>query len=196
MSKGRGGSFAANAGPECLSVSGQFLAQDQPRMLELLADAVIAPRFAAEEFARQQLRQIGHLRALKDSDPSELLPLYGRALLFGAHPYGQPPGGSEDSLQAVTRGDVLDFHRAHIGADRAVLVIAGDVDATWLKAAVRQRFGAWRRACAPLPQLAPTLRLRRRGCCWWTHRVRRSPISGWVRPDWIAPIRSARRSIW
>ena len=160
--EGAGGSFAASAGPECLSVSGQFLAQDQERMLQLLADAVIVPRLAAEEFARQQLRQIGHLRSLKDSDPSELLPLYGRALLFGAHPYGQPPAGSEDSLQAVTRGDVADYHRAHIGADRAVLVIAGDVDVAWLKAAVAQCFGAWRPAAAALPDLAPTVKLRRR----------------------------------
>ena len=160
--EGAGGSFAASAGPECLSVNGQFLAQDQERLLELLADAVIAPRFSAEQFGRQQLRQVGHIRLLKDSDPSELLPLYGRALLFGTHPYGQPPGGSEDSLQAVTLNDVVDYHRAHIGADRAVLVIAGDVDVAWLKAAVAQRFGAWRPAAAPLPALAPTVRLRRR----------------------------------
>jgi zinc protease len=160
--EGAGGSFAASAGPECITVSGQFLAHDQERMLDLLADAVIAPRFAAEEFARQQLRQIGQIRSLKDSDPSELLPQYGRAVLFGAHPYGQPPGGSEDSLQSVTLKDVIDYHRAHIGADRAVLVVAGDVDVAWLKAVVEQRFGAWRAAAAPLPDVAPTVKLGRR----------------------------------
>ncbi|HEY1899040.1 MAG TPA: pitrilysin family protein [Steroidobacteraceae bacterium] len=160
--EGAGGSFAASVGPECLSISGQFLAQDQEQMLELLADAVVAPHFSAAEFARQRVRQIGHIRSLKDSDPSELLPLYGRAALFGAHPYGQPAGGSEDSLQAVTLKDVLDYHRAHIGADRAVLVVAGDVDVAWLKAVVERRFAAWRPATVPLPHLEPTVRLRRR----------------------------------
>jgi zinc protease len=160
--EGAGGSFAASAGPECLSISGQFLAQDQPRMLELLADAVLAPRFASAEFARQRLRQIGQIRVLKDSDPSELLPQYGRALLFGTHPYGQPAGGSEESLQALTPRDVIEYHRAQIGADRAVLVVAGDIDVTWLKSAVERHFGAWRPAAAPLPQVAPTVKLRRR----------------------------------
>jgi zinc protease len=160
--EGAGGSFAASAGPECLSISGQFLAQDQPRMLELLAEAVLAPRFAAAEFSRQRLRQIGQIRILKDSDPSELLSQYGRALLFGTHPYGQPAGGSEESLQAITLRDVLEYHRAHIGADRAVLVVAGDIDVAWLKATVERRFGAWRPAAAPLPQPAPTVKLRRR----------------------------------
>jgi zinc protease len=160
--EGAGGSFAASAGPECLSISGQFLAQDQPRMLELLAEAVLAPRFAVPELSRQRLRQIGQIRILKDSDPSELLPQYGRALLFGTHPYGQPAGGSEESLQAITPRDVLEYHRAHIGADRAVLVVAGDIDVAWLKSTVERRFGSWRPATAPLPQLAPTVKLRRR----------------------------------
>jgi zinc protease len=160
--EGAGGSFLAHAGPECISISGLFLAQDQPRMLELLAEAVRAPRFAAPEFFRQRQRHIGHIRILKDSDPSELLPQYGRALLFGSHPYGQPASGSEDSLQAITPRDVVEYHRAQIGADRAVLVVAGDLDVPWLKSAVELRFGGWRPAAAPLPQLESTVKLRRR----------------------------------
>ncbi|HTV77106.1 MAG TPA: pitrilysin family protein [Steroidobacteraceae bacterium] len=160
--EGAGGSFTASAAPDCISISGQFLAADQERMLALLADALMEPAFAPEEFARQQLRQMGHIRSLKDSDPYELLPQYGRALLFGTHPYGQPAAGCEASLQAVTLQDVRDYHRAHIGADRAVLVIAGDVDVAWLKAAVALRFGRWRRAAAALPPIPPTVKLRRR----------------------------------
>ena len=160
--EGAGGSFAASAGAECISINGQFLAQDQGRMLELLADALLNPRFSASEFARQRTRQIGHLRSLKDSDPSELLPHYGRALLFGPHPYGRPASGSEESLQAIALKDVVEYHRAHIGADRAALVVAGDVDVAWLKADVARRFGAWRPAATPLPAVAATAKLRKR----------------------------------
>jgi zinc protease len=160
--EGAGGSFAASAGAECISINGQFLAQDQARMLELLADAVLDPRFSASEFTRQRTRQIGHIRSLKDSDPSELLPQYGRALLFGAHPYARPASGSEESLQAIALKDVVEYHRAHIGADRAALVVAGDVDVAWLKADVARRFGAWQPAATPLPAVAATVRLRKR----------------------------------
>jgi len=125
-------------------------------MLELLADALLDPRFTAAQFTHQRTRQIGHIRSLKDSDPSELLPHYGRALLFGPHPYGRPASGSEESLQAIALKDVLEYHRAHIGADRAALVVAGDVDVGWLKAAVARRFGAWRPAATPLPAVAAT----------------------------------------
>ena len=78
------------------------------------------------------------------------------------HPYGRPASGSEDSLQAIALKDVIEFHRAHIGADRAALVVAGDVDVAWLKADVARRFGAWRPAALPLPAVAATAKLRRR----------------------------------
>ncbi len=77
-------------------------------------------------------------------------------------PTGSPASGSEESLQAIALKDVVEYHRAHIGADRAALVVAGDVDVAWLKAAVARRFGAWRPAATPLPAVTATVKLRRR----------------------------------
>ncbi|HTY49330.1 MAG TPA: pitrilysin family protein [Steroidobacteraceae bacterium] len=160
--EGAGGSFNAAATADSIAITGQFLARDQALMLELLADALLSPHFAAAELDRLRARQIGHIRAAKDFEPEQLLPLYGRALLFGAHPYGRPVCGSELSLEQIRIEDVRGFWRAHAGADRAALVVAGDVDVAWLKAAVRQRFGGWRRAPEPLPRTAPPARPRRR----------------------------------
>ena len=80
-------------GAEALSISGQFLARDQELMLELLADALLRPRFDAEEFEKLRARHIELIKAAKDSDPAELIGTYGRALLFGNHPYGKPGDG-------------------------------------------------------------------------------------------------------
>ena len=157
-----GGSFMAAAGPEAISVHGQFLRTHQELMLRLLADAVMAPRPVAAQLQRVRSRQSGWLLALKDSDPSELLPLYGRAQLFADHPYGRPVCGSEDSLGAIGLADVHEVHRAQVGADRAVLVVAGDVDVGWLKQAAAQLFGDWRQAAWPLPVLQPTAAVTRR----------------------------------
>jgi predicted Zn-dependent peptidase len=157
-----GGSFHAAAGSESITISAQFLAHDQELMLELLADALLAPRFELEELARLRARQIELLKAVKDSDPSELLATYGRAFLFRNHPYGKPIVGGEDALGAIGRGDLQRYYRAHVGADRLVLVFTGDVDAAWLKKAVGKAFGRWRRAAAPVPRLRRPTRPRRR----------------------------------
>jgi len=153
-----GGTFHAGAGPESIAIRGQFLARDQRLMLELLADALLRPRFATPELEILRARHVELIKAAKDSDPSELIGTYGRAFLFGEHPYGRPVIGSESSLARVTRNDILDYYQQHFGADRLTLVIAGDVDTQWLKSAVQEYFASWQPA-RPLPALAPTTRL-------------------------------------
>src|SRR5579864_5268457 len=106
-------------------IRGQFLARDQRLMLELLADALLRPRFAVAELDSLRRRRIELIKAAKDSDPAELIGPYGRAFLFGAHAYGRPSIGSERSLAAISHQDILDYHRASFGADRLTLVVAG-----------------------------------------------------------------------
>ncbi len=151
--EGVGGSFNASAGAESISVSGQFLARDRALMIELLADALMRPRFDADEFAKYRDREIEFIKSAKDSDPSQLLPEYGRAMLFGSHPYGRPQGGSERSLAAITQSDVVSYHAAHFGADRATLVFAGDLDPKWMKQALTQAFRGWAKSKSTLPRL-------------------------------------------
>ena len=157
--EGVGGSFNAGANAESISVRGQFLARDQHLMLELLADALLRPRFAAEELEILSERHIEMIKAAKDADPSELIGLYGRAFLFAGHPYGRPVIGSETSLADITQQDILDYYAAHFGADRLTLVFAGDVDPAWLRRMVAKLFGSWRKAGARAPRLAPAARL-------------------------------------
>jgi zinc protease len=147
--EGVGGSFNAAAGAEAISVNGQFLARDRALMIELLADALMRPHFDADEFTKYRDREIEFIKSAKDSDPSQLLPIYGRAVLFGAHPFGRPQGGSERSLAAITQADVVGYHSAYFGADRATLVFAGDLDPKWMKKALTTAFGGWAKSKAP-----------------------------------------------
>jgi predicted Zn-dependent peptidase len=151
--EGAGGSFAASTSAEAITVGGQFLARDRALMIELLADALMRPRLEPAEFEKLRARQIELLKAAKDSDPSELIALYGRAFLFGDHPYGDPAAGSERSLASIAAGEVAAYHRDQFGADRTTLIFAGDVDPAWMRRAVARAFGGWGRARAGLDAL-------------------------------------------
>jgi len=145
--EGAGGNFSVTAGSEALSINGQYLARDQHLMIELLADALIRPRFDLSELEKLRDRRIELIKATKDSDPAELIGVYGRAQLFGPrHPFGQPTGGSEASLAAITNEHVLAYYADHFGADRLILVVAGDLDVPALRRQVQEAFGDWRRA--------------------------------------------------
>ena len=51
-------------------------------------------------------------------------------------PSAVPQGGSERSLASLTQGDVVSYHAANFGADRATLVFAGDLDPKWMRQAL------------------------------------------------------------
>jgi zinc protease len=157
--EGVGGSFNAGAGAESISVSGQFLARDRALMIELLSDALMRPHFDADEFGSYRDREIEFIKSAKDSDPSQIVGIYGRAALFGAHPYGRPQGGSERSLASITQGDVVSYHAANFGADRATLVFAGDLDPKWMRQALTTAFSGWGKARAAAPELKPARRV-------------------------------------
>lgn len=151
--EGVGGSFVATAGPEAISVGGQFLSRDRDLMIELLADSLQRPRFDRAEFDKLRARQIEFIKAAKDSDPAELIGTYGRAFLFGAHPYGRPTAGSESSLAAIAHDDIVAYARSSFGADRLAIAIVGDVDVAWARRAVTRAFGSWPKARDALPAL-------------------------------------------
>ena len=89
--------------------------------------------------SRHRVHQVGQgLRSVAAASA-----IYGRAQLFGGHPYGRPQGGSERSLAAITQSDVVSYHSSNFGADRATLVFAGDLDPKWMKQALTTAFGGW-----------------------------------------------------
>jgi len=157
--EGVGGTFTAVAGTESLSFAGQFLARDRALMIELLADALMRPRFEAAEFETYRAREIEFIKAAKDSDPSQIVGIYGRAALFGSHPYGRPQGGSERSLATITREDVVNYHRENFGADNATVVFAGDLDAKWMRQAVTTAFASWGKSSARKVKVSPAPRV-------------------------------------
>jgi zinc protease len=160
--EGVGGTFNAAAGPESIAIRGQFLARDQQLMLELLADALLRPRFKLEELENLRDRQIELIKAAKDSDPSELIGTYGRAYLFKRHPYARPVIGSESSLAGLTHRDIVDYYHTYFRADQLTLVVAGDVDSAWLKKAVAKAFSDWPRSNRPPVVLPQPTRVRER----------------------------------
>ena len=158
-----GGSLAAAAGNESLSVSGQFLAGDETLMLSLLGDMLLRPHFEAAEFEKLRSRRIEGLRAAKDAEPQALLGDYAHALLFAGHPFAQPVGGSEATLATLKLADVKRYYQEQFGPERTTLVIAGDFDPGRMRLAVEKIFGAWPRLGRELPVLpAPERRHGRR----------------------------------
>ena len=104
-----GGRLSAYAALEAINVSAEFMASDVDLMVELLADMLQRPEFSEDEFEKLRDRRINSIRAAKDGRPGALMPVYGSAFLFGAHPYGNPVNGSETTLADIRLDDLTAY---------------------------------------------------------------------------------------
>ena len=143
-----GGSLESDGGRDSSEVVLSVLRKDLGLGLDLLADALQRPAFQDPEFARQREEVVATVRR-SEEDPEAVAARVLRRLVFPGHPYGRPTEGSETSLGAITREDVMAFHRAAYRPERTVVAVAGDVTAAALRTELEARLGSWSTSVPP-----------------------------------------------
>lgn len=143
-------SFRFNVGDDLLSVSAQFLTENQDEAVALLKLALTAPRFDPDAVERVRGQVIAHLKN-RETDPEALASVAFDALAYGDHPYGSYSGGTIESVSALTRDDVLDAYRRTIARDRVVISAVGDITADAFGAMIDELLSGLPETGAPLP---------------------------------------------
>ncbi len=149
-----GGSLEGEGGRDSSELVLSVLRKDLGLGLDLLADALLRPAFPEAEFERARDEALASARQAEE-DPEAVGARVLRRLVFGEHPYGRPVPGTEATLRAITRDDVVAFHRVAYRPERTVIAVAGDVGAAAVRAELEARLGAWRVSGAPPPAPGP-----------------------------------------
>lgn len=119
--------------------------------MALLAEVVMAPRFAegdverlkAERFA-ELLQQQVEPRGLADER-------FARVVYAPASRYARAAGGWPATVRALDVAQTRAWHALRYGGATTTLIVAGDVTPDAVHAVVERRFGAWARAVEPAP---------------------------------------------
>jgi zinc protease len=106
----------------------------------LVAEALLAPTFDPKEVEKKKAETLAAVAQRRDDMFHETLLLFTRTLYDG-HPYAMDPLGTEASVRALTRGDVLRFYRRGLIPRHLVLAVVGDVEAEAVSRAVERLFG-------------------------------------------------------
>jgi zinc protease len=158
---GIGAEFDVDVAPDATAFTLTTLTRFADRGAALMADILARPSLSEEDFTRVRQLRLDRLRQLRDVPPAVAERAFLR-LLYGDHPYGHLPIGSDAALRALGAEDVRSFHRAAYRPSRATLVVAGDMSHDDLRATGERAFGAWVEAAgdgpsAPGPSMvAPT----------------------------------------
>jgi zinc protease len=126
------------------------LARFADRATVLLADMLIRPRLESRDFERVRELRLNRLVQLRDMAPALADRTFAR-LLYAGHPYGHLPIGTEESLRAMTLGEVRDFHVSTFAPATMTIVAAGDATHEALAASVEAAFGQWTASATPPP---------------------------------------------
>lgn len=157
-----GGSLEAGAERESIYVSATVLADTADLGLDLMTDIVINPAFADEEIQRQKQMAISALAASM-RDPDFLADVVFERVLYGAHPYAHPDGGTLASIPRIRREDIVKFHQSYFAPNISSLAIVGDLSTNDAFALAEKWFGKWERKDVPRPEPTeiPAIRGRR-----------------------------------
>jgi zinc protease len=125
------------------------------RALALVADVVIRPRLADEDWQRVQNDRVTGLVQRRDQPEAVAAVVSDRALYGDAHPYGRPAAGYERTVRGISIGDLRAFYEKHWRPNNATLVIAGAYDPATLRPALDKALGDWKKGPVPPPVPAP-----------------------------------------
>ncbi|AHM03236.1 Peptidase, M16 family [Roseibacterium elongatum DSM 19469] len=126
--EGMAASFSFDVFRDDLTVSALMLTENRDAAADLLRAALVEPRF--DEDAIERVRgQVLSIIEGNSRDPDDIAAATFNALAFGDHPYGTSLEGTEDSVSALTRADIVAAHRAVLTRDRVVVGAAGDITA-------------------------------------------------------------------
>ena len=122
---------------------------------DLLAEQVLTPRFADDDFTRNRQDQLDYLtKTLRGNLDEDLAKQAMATVMYRGQPYGRPTQGTVAGLNAITLEDVRKLYASHFGRNRLVIGVAGGYPDGFAEAFAK-RFAVLPAKAPPLPKLPP-----------------------------------------
>ncbi len=137
-----GARLGIGAGAHLSNFQGKSLSEDLPMLLDLLSQALRKPTFPADHIDRLRSQLLAGL-AIRSQDTSEMASLAFDQIVYAGHPYRRPIDGYPETIQAITREDLVDFHRKHYGPNGMVIAVVGALAPQQAVELIADVFGDW-----------------------------------------------------
>ena len=141
-----GASVSAGASLDSISVGLSVLKENLAPALSLYADMLRAPRFDQGEIDRVRASWIAGIRQVMVQPQAVAMRVLPTLLYGEGHPYAIPftGSGTEEAINALTREDLVGFHRDWIRPDNGTLIVVGDTTLGELLPQLETAFAGWK----------------------------------------------------
>lgn len=149
-----GASLGTGADLDASYVSMNTLKPSLDASLDLFADVILNPAFPKDEFDRQKNQRLAQIQREKASPVSMAFRAMPKIFFGAGHPYSTPGTGFEESVQNMTREDLVQYYNTWIKPNNATLVVVGDISMEELLPKLEQRFNSWQKGNTPKKNIA------------------------------------------
>jgi predicted Zn-dependent peptidase len=135
-----GGEVVQQAGEDFSYVIVEVLSEHIDVAYEYLSDILLNPTFpeAELEIFRKRVKTALELEL---SNPKAMAQRHLRNLVYGDHPYSKQP--TVQTVEAITRQDMVDFYKKNYVANNAVMAVVGDVKWKQASKSIAAHLGRW-----------------------------------------------------
>lgn len=138
-----GGAIDTDGSFERIIATAGVLNKDVDLGLELLADLLIRPVFPQDYVQKEKERTLAEIVSAKDR-PQVVAGWAFNELVYQDHPLHRPSHGYPETVERLTREDLLDFHHKYFAPNNLILSIVGDFRVDDLLPKVEKAFGSWK----------------------------------------------------
>lgn len=137
-----GGVLNSGADWDCAFVATGLLSTHGDAGLDLVAEIIRSPSFPVHEIERLRGQRLAEILRRKDQ-PAALADRVFNQAVYAETVYAQPLIGTEESIAALGREQLVDFYRRHVGPQGSFLIAVGDLDPDRLVSRIGEAFGDW-----------------------------------------------------
>ena len=138
-----GASLGFDSGLHATSFHSRALSEDLSLLLHLLSESLRQPVFPKEEIEKLRHHLLTGL-AVRMQDTSDMADLIFDEMLYRGHPYSRSEDGNPETIKAITRADLVKYHRLTFGPRGMAVAVVGAVEPKKAVEMVSRALGDWK----------------------------------------------------
>ncbi len=136
------------------SASLSVMKKDIDKGLKIFADILMNPAFEEDKIKKRKNEVIESLRRENDTPRSIVFREYRKMIYGGDHPYGRKIEGELETVQGITRDDIIAFYKKYFRPDNIIMGISGDFKKDDIVKKLNEAFGKWAKSDEKPPEVA------------------------------------------
>jgi len=98
-----------------------------PLVLDIISDMVLNPIFNPDEIEKERKVILEEIKMRNDTPQTKIIELWEKTT-YGDQPAGWPLAGTEKSIKAIKKNDIINYKENHYIGSNLLVVAAGDID--------------------------------------------------------------------